>query len=203
MTEQEWLECADPGPMLEFLRGKTSDRKLRLFACAGPSLLSRRLGDIERIIINIGECYADNKATHDQLKHGRYLARHKAKFRGLWLTVVENISGALLPVFTHEYYLWFKRVERYCPIICDIFGNPFQRTTINLAWLTPTVNALAQSVYEKRSLPSGILDNARLNILADSLKDAGCNDSDILTHLRQSGDHYRGCWAVDLLLGKE
>lgn len=34
MTEAEWNACADPQPMLEFLRGKASDRKLRLLLAA-------------------------------------------------------------------------------------------------------------------------------------------------------------------------
>ena len=34
MAESEWLTCTDPTPMLAFLRGRASDRKLRLFAAA-------------------------------------------------------------------------------------------------------------------------------------------------------------------------
>ena len=34
MTEQEWLGCDKPHPMLTFLRGRVSNRKLRLYACA-------------------------------------------------------------------------------------------------------------------------------------------------------------------------
>jgi hypothetical protein len=52
-------------------------------------------------------------------------------------------------------------------------------------------------------MPSGHLDPARLAVLADALEDAGCADADLLGHLRGPGPHIRGCWAVDLLLGKE
>jgi hypothetical protein len=70
-----------------------------------------------------------------------------------------------------------------------------------LTWNDATVIRLAQVAYDERILPAGTLDNARLADLADALEEAGCTDAQILTHLR-GGDHYRGCWAVDLLLGK-
>jgi hypothetical protein len=50
---------------------------------------------------------------------------------------------------------------------------------------------------------AGTLDTSRLAVLADALEDAGCDRADILGHLRGPGPHVRGCWAVDLLLGKE
>jgi hypothetical protein len=61
---------------------------------------------------------------------------------------------------------------------------------------------LARAAYWYRLLPSGHLDPARLAVLADDLEDAGCTDPDLLGHLRGPGPHVRGCWAVDLLLGK-
>ena len=61
---------------------------------------------------------------------------------------------------------------------------------------------LAQAAYDERELPSGTLDATRLAVLADALEEAGCPDRTILDHLRGPGPHVRGCWAVDLLLGK-
>ena len=34
MNEREWQRATDPRPMVEHLRGRASDRKLRLFVCA-------------------------------------------------------------------------------------------------------------------------------------------------------------------------
>jgi hypothetical protein len=68
--------------------------------------------------------------------------------------------------------------------------------------LTPDARSLAEAAYEERQLPSGHLDPARLSVLSDALEEAGCADTDILTHLRSPGPHVRGCWAVDLILGK-
>jgi hypothetical protein len=43
----------------------------------------------------------------------------------------------------------------------------------------------------------------RMPILADALQDDGCEDTDILAHCRGAGPHVRGCWVVDLVLGKQ
>jgi hypothetical protein len=65
-----------------------------------------------------------------------------------------------------------------------------------LAWNDRTVVKLAQAIYNEKAFD-------RLPILADALEDAACSDVDILAHCRGPGPHVRGCWVVDLLLGKE
>lgn len=87
-------------------------------------------------------------------------------------------------------------------LLRDIFGNFFRHVVLDPSCLTPTVLALAQAAYEERELPSGHLDAARLAILADALEDAGCTSAELLAHLRGLGTHVRGCWAVDLVLGR-
>src|SRR5262249_758953 len=89
-----------------------------------------------------------------------------------------------------------------CHLLRDIFGNPFHPVSVNPGWLTPTVTTLAAATYEERSLPSGELDTARLAVLADALEEVGCDNPEMLSHLRSPGPHVRGCWAEDLALQK-
>jgi hypothetical protein len=63
-------------------------------------------------------------------------------------------------------------------------------------WQSEPVVALAAAIRAE-----GAFD--RLPILADALEEAGCDNADILSHCRDSGVHVRGCWVVDLILGKE
>lgn len=82
-----------------------------------------------------------------------------------------------------------------CHFLRDIFGNPYRPVSPDHSWLTSTVVALARQMYDSR-------DYSPMPILADAVQDAGCENEDILNHCRGSGPHVRGCWVVDLVLGK-
>ena len=81
----------------------------------------------------------------------------------------------------------------------DICGPlPFRSIAVPRSivdWHGQTVVRLATGVHESRCFD-------RLPILADALEDAGCDNADILAHCRGPGPHVRGCWVVDLILGK-
>ena len=79
-----------------------------------------------------------------------------------------------------------------------MFGNPFRPPAIDPAWLAwnnRTVPKLAQTIYDDRRYDV-------MPILGDALEDAGCTDERIIEHCRGSEPHVRGCWVVDLILGK-
>jgi hypothetical protein len=83
------------------------------------------------------------------------------------------------------------------PLLRDIFGNPFCPVSFSPEWRTDTALSLAKQMYESREF-------GEMPILADALQDAGCDTDDILSHCRDTSlRHFRGCWAVDLVLGKE
>ncbi len=90
--------------------------------------------------------------------------------------------------------LSLEKVEQV-RLIRDIFSNPFRPIAADSAWLTPAVIAIAAAIYAERAFD-------RLPVLADALEEAGCTNADVLLHCRQPGEHVRGCWVVDLMLGK-
>lgn len=81
-------------------------------------------------------------------------------------------------------------------LLRDILGNPFRPVTFSPAWRTDTAVSLAFQRYDAR-------DFSAMPILADALQDAGCASAEVLDHCRGPGPHVRGCWVVDLVLGKE
>jgi hypothetical protein len=89
----------------------------------------------------------------------------------------------------------------YANLLRDVFGNPFRPVAFKPAWRTPAVVSLAQAAYEERILPAGTLDTQRLAVLADALEEAGA-DAALVAHFRREGPHDRGCWALDLALGR-
>lgn len=77
-----------------------------------------------------------------------------------------------------------------------IFGNPFRPATLDSAWLTPAVVDLARPIYDQRTFE-------QMPELANALEIEGCIDKNVLEHCRGQGPHVRGCWVLDLILGKE
>lgn len=209
MTEAEWDACTDPRLALVFLEPKTSDRKARLFACGlGRSLWPYLGDDRSRQVVNVAEKHADGFATNEELAAAREAALDAQKgaasrtassvgdrwpWQGARMMVVA-IQQAHMDRASND---WSGNlICRSQSLIHCIFDNPFHPVLIDPAWLTSTVTSLAQAIYTDRSFN-------RMPILADALEDAGCTSQDILDHCRQPGEHVRGCWVVDRLLGKE
>jgi hypothetical protein len=92
-----------------------------------------------------------------------------------------------------------KREEhdvRFAAVLREIAGNPFGLDTFDSNWRTWTATELARMMYDSREF-------SLMPILADALQDAGCDDEELLSHCRNTKQaHVRGCWVVDLVLGR-
>lgn len=89
-----------------------------------------------------------------------------------------------------------KELDEKEKLVRDIFGNPFRSTIVNPSWRTEHTIGIASMMYADR-------DFSAMPILVDALLDAGCDNDDILSHCRGGGPHVRGCFVVDMILGKE
>jgi hypothetical protein len=232
VDEHEWLTSDDPRPMLEFLRGRASDRKFRLFqvACCRRAwhLLPNNLC---REAVLVAERYADGQArdrerrairnqvaglrvrpgTAVNARHAVFVANEKTAWRSLFFLGVAGVFGSAAHRTGKRGSAAYKaayqaELRAEAELVRCIFGNPFHPSPpidpSVLTWNDGIVPRLAASACEDRLLPSGQLEPNRLAVLADALEEAGCTEAGILEHLRGPGPHVRGCFLIDLLVGK-
>jgi hypothetical protein len=229
MDESTWLSCTDTRTMLDALEDQATDRKLRLFACACCRRIWPMLNDERsRQAVLRAEQYADGRATVGELEIAWEAARTEDDGGGCQTprelandaaaaasyTAARNeqagaelcsffaaaaVSRVVDPTFNPNPG-WngpgTTELISQCRLLRDIFGNPFKPVAINRSWLTSTVVSLAQAIYDERAFD-------RLPVLADALEESGCTSQEMLEHCRGGGEHVRGCWCLDLILGKE
>ena len=219
MTESKWLRSTDPSAMLEFVRDRASERKLRLFAAT----CCRRVWHLlvcqeSKDAVEVLERCADGLLAPSALKNAwvsasmvRLIRKPRKTDSPAEKTAAWAVSTALFPETGTGVTSTAGQVRglaslpgerrRQCADLRDLFGNPF-RLAPALPALASDTATLALAAYDERDLPEGRLDPARLAVLADALEEAGCTDAGVLSHLRSPGPHVRGCWALDLVLGK-
>jgi hypothetical protein len=205
-------------------------RKVRLFACACCRHVGHLLTDKRsRKALDVMERFLDRRATRKQYERAtesasdvtwdldgttdgrsdaasavyRTLDDIMDDFTDASEAATEVLDAVLraIPEGTRGFNKLFRdtsKAERayQAGVLRDIFGNPFRPVALDPSWLTSDVLLLAQGIYEDRAFD-------RMPILADALQDAGCGSDAVLKHCRDpKATHVRGCWVVDLLLGK-
>jgi hypothetical protein len=240
MKKADWNSSKDPQKMLGFLRdsGKTTDRKLRLFAVACCRHLQSPWPSPPQYdeFLQWAEFFADGAVSAEELAPiGEEVAGYVDDYAPAWWTGIARVVACAVhlpradPFSIREATLTVLRYDRFpaeysakeegdeftyqASLLRELVGPlPFRPLPVNPAWLTPTVVALAQGIYDERAFD-------RLPLLADALEGAGCTNADILAHCRRGWrrghhglfrdrrlaheDHVLGCWALDLILGKE
>jgi hypothetical protein len=199
----EWLACTDPLVMLGKLGDRASDRKLRLFACAGCRRLWWLLRDQRsRTAVEVSERYADGLAGPEDLAAAAGDATQAADEAERARAPGWNAarSAAMTAGGARAAADWVARMAAFdADLLRDIFGNPFRPVAGERAWpewAGGTAARLARAIYEERRFGD-------LPVLADALEETGCTDGEILGHLRGPGPHARGCWVVDLILSRD
>lgn len=208
VTESDWLSCTDSSRMLAHLFGlHASPRKLRLFACAcvGPDFYG--LLEKSRNAVLVAEKFADGQATAGELNEAADEA---------WEATNDSLAD---PVFAAAYCAEVKasraaaKTAKYvssaiqCNVLQDIFGpTPFRSPNIDPSWLSwrdGVIVRLAEKVYRASSPPRTYHIGDIMKVIGEYLHQAGCTDQELLAHCRSSNRHNKGCWVIDLILGKQ
>jgi len=228
MNETEWTSGKSLTAMLiyvtVFAKSSISPRKKRLLACASCRLVGHFLVDPRsRRAIAVSERFADGLVTPTELQaavtgaeraHRALLSRDDPWKNRSERTPAQMVAFAVsfvckgvgyIPIISMS-LLSIARIltgeadkrlhsEAMVAMLQDICGNPFRPAVVDRAWQTREVLDLARVIYDGDHWD-------RLPQLADALEQAGCFDEALLSHLRNRAEHFRGCWAVDLLLNK-
>jgi hypothetical protein len=197
MTEAEWNGCEDPRLMLEFLRGKANDRKLRLFACAWCQSISDELTKPDSLeAITAAEQYADGLLNLGEM---RYLATEAWAHGDLIASATGHADAWLaandvlrLNVGDNDWSSGtVSEPGKKAALLRHVGGNPFRPYPAPPSWPAAVVS-LAEAVYNGADATFA---------LHDALLEAG--HPELAEHFQAEHWHPKGCWVVDLLLGKE
>jgi hypothetical protein len=199
MTEAEWLACTEPILMLEARQDTVTERQLLLFVCACARRVWHLLDEQWRNRMEGVELLIEGQITYSDL-----IQRRGWDFQTDTPSPAVTVEQAADEICDYRHLVTInngnsleERAEQ-AKLLRDIIDNPFRPASVNPDWLNwnaGTARKIAQAIYEERAFD-------RMPILADALEDAGCTERAILDHCRQPGEHVRGCWVVDLFLGK-
>ena len=198
MTEFDWLSSTDPPAMLSFLQtyGMGTGRKMRLFAVACARRAWSHIDDLGRAAVEVAELFADGHVHSEQLRAARLACKNSGPQSSWYAAATDPAIAARNAALSAQDGAADPQTERLAQaeVFRDIFGNPFRPAVID-PWRTPEAVGLARVMYEQG-------DFTRMPELADALQQSGCTDGQVLGHCRDGHEHHRGCWVVDLVLGK-
>jgi hypothetical protein len=212
MTEAEWHVCADPEATLSACLQRGTVRKARLLAVACcyrlvsylPLIAGTERDDLLNALCDRADQPIPDNWT-DAICDDYDFVRTFDGVDGFGEIVDSYMmitAGGLAGGLKHAKYAAEGNGAQdesspQAALIRCLFGNPFRPVAFSPEWRTDTAVALACQMYESREFGA-------MPILADALQDAGCEDEQILLHCRDTNTtHVRGCWVVDLVLGKE
>jgi hypothetical protein len=215
MDADTWNQTDDWPAMLRALPNIDGTRKLRLWCVAWARLvlavgerdaahfkshsgffMPTRRAEYKREI-EAGEAFADGQLTRRELQAVRPTPGGPHNVFRFTTGLSRLTTDRLIPVlgiFARTFQT--PTAPQLTGLLREIFQHPARALAFDPACRTDTTVSLARLMYESREFSA-------MPILADALQDAGCDNSDILDHCRDTQlTHVRGCWVVDLVLGK-